>query len=323
MSIAGEVAAGLAFHEYTKHATVVRTGRHFYDRRTGIIGALAANAAEEEAVRRRPEILHAELTAEALEGEAAALRMAEAEERRTKSLGPAMRGIVIAFIGLVVLLLVGAVAFGGPVTPEATVVILDLSNSVRPGEEFEGNLRVLEGMIRHLPAGTRFTVLAVDEASFGRGPLFAAVSPREAGRFGEYLDDWRSKTLRAWEKRAANLKPLAPGSDVIGAVSRAALEFEEAQGAKKRLLILSDMRQVGRGLNFEKSVGNPGQLLERVKREDVLPRLDGVEVWILGADTTGIEEAHWRRIRAFWAEFFKAAGAELKAFSPNRRLPER
>lgn len=322
MSIAGEVAAGLAYHEYSKHRLVVRTGEPFYEKRRNLVGALAQNAATQEAVRKRPDILHAQLSVQGLEGEAAALEVEEAEERRNRSLGPTMKWIAGGFAALLGLLLGAAIAFGEAENPEVTVVILDLSNSVT-SDEFSGNVRAVEGLIRRLPAGgASIAILAVDEASFGRGPLFRARSPGEAGRFGEYLDDWRSRTSRAWEKRAAGLKPVARGSDVIGAIARAALEFEEAPGAKKRLVILSDMRQVGRGLNFEKAVADPGPLIERVKREQMIPALAGVEVLVLGAETRRIDEGHWRRLRSFWAEYFKAAGAELKAFSPNRRLAE-
>jgi hypothetical protein len=60
-----------------------------------------------------------------------------------------------------------------------------------------------------------------------------------------------------------------------------------------------------------------------VKREQMIPALSGVEVWALGIETRGIDEGQWRRIRSFWTEYFKAAGADLKAFSPNRRIAER
>jgi len=323
LSLAGEVAAGLAYHEYSKHRLVVRTGGPFYTKRRNLADALARNAAEQEAVRKRPEILHAQLSVQGLQGEAAGFEAAEAEERRSRSLSPTMKRIAGGFAALLGLLLGAALAFGETEKPEVAVVILDLSDSVNP-EEFSGNARAVEGLIRRLPVGgAELRVLAVDEASFGRGPLFRARSPGEAGKFGEHLDDWRAAAIKAWQKRARELKPLARGSDVIGAVSRAALEFEEAQDAKKRLVILSDMRQVGRGLNFERPLGDPGQLIERVKREQMTPALAGVEVWVLGVEARGIDEGHWRRLRSFWTEYFKTAGADLKAFSPNRRLTER
>ena len=274
-------------------------------------------------MRKRPEILHAQLSVQGLEGEAASFEAAEVEERRSRSLGPTMKWIAGGFAALLGLLLGAAIALGETGKPEITVVILDLSNSVTH-EEFSGNVRAVEGLIRRLPAGgAEFRVLAVDEASFGRGTLFRARTPHEAGRFGEHLDDWRAVAIKAWEKRARELRPQARGSDVIGAIARAALELEEAQEAKKRLLILSDMRQVGRGLNFERAVGDAAPLIERLKREQMIPALAGVEVWVLGAETRGIDEGHWRRLRSFWTEYFKAAGTDLKAFSPNRRLGER
>ncbi|MGH9463945.1 MAG: vWA domain-containing protein [Vicinamibacteria bacterium] len=315
LAIAGEVAAGIAYHEWAKHRDIVGTVRPFFRRRDALADALATNEATQEAVRRRPEILEAALTVEGLEAEAAG-------ERRAQSFLPTVRWIVGGFVALLALL-AAAMAFAEPAKPGVSVVVLDLSTSVTPAE-FSENARAIEGLIRRLPAGgAEIRILAVDEASFGRGPLFSARSPQDAGRFGEYLDDWRSRTLRAWEKRVAGLTPAARGSDVIGAIARAALELEEAPEARKRLVILSDMRQVGRGLNFEKAIADPAPLVERVKREQTVPALAGVEVWVLGAETRGIDEGHWRRLRSFWTEYFKAAGAELKAFSPNRRLTER
>ena len=80
---------------------------------------------------------------------------------------------------------------------------------------------------------------------------------------------------------------------------------------------------MGGSFNLERAVGDPAPLIERVKREQMVPALAGIEVWALGVETRGIDEGHWRRIRSFWAEYFKAAGADLKAFSPNRQLMER
>ncbi|MGH9459945.1 MAG: hypothetical protein ACRD1X_01915, partial [Vicinamibacteria bacterium] len=105
LSIAGEVAAGLAYHEYSKHRLVVRTGGPFYEKRRGLVSSLAQNAAEQEAVRKRPEILHAQLSVQGLEGEAAGLEAAEAEERRSRSLGPTMKWIAGGFAALLGLLL--------------------------------------------------------------------------------------------------------------------------------------------------------------------------------------------------------------------------
>jgi hypothetical protein len=313
LSIAGEVAAGLAYHEYSKHRDVVRIVGPFYRKRESIANALAANAAAQEAAKRGPDLLHARLTTQGLRAEAAA-------ERRMGSLVPTVKWVAIAFGILVSLLLMATVALGAPEVREVTVVLLDLSTSVGVGPEFEANVRAVDRMIRGLPAGgARLAVFGINQASFGNRAFFTTTSPQEAGRFREYLDKWQDGALRAWQKVASGLQPIAPGSDLLGGVSRASIEFEEVPRAKKRLVLLSDMRQVGRGLNFERPFGEPRTVLARVHREGLIPDLHGVEVSVLGASTAGIDERHWRGLKTFWTDYFKQAGAELKVFTPNHR----
>lgn len=166
-------------------------------------------------------------------------------------------------------------------------------------------------------------VLGVTDASFGLAPLLVETSPRAAGRFGEYLEDWRRTVVQAWRKATQALKPSARGSDLFGAFARAAIEFDEVPKGPKRLIVLSDMRQVGRGFNFERAMGDPLAVAEEVERQNLIPRLDGVQVWVLGVHTVGIDERQWGRLKAFWTEYLRRSGAELKAFTPSRRLEER
>ena len=65
LAIAGEIAAGLAMHEYHQHKTVVSTTWPFFRERAELSERIAANLAAQEAARRRPEILRAQLTANA------------------------------------------------------------------------------------------------------------------------------------------------------------------------------------------------------------------------------------------------------------------
>jgi len=94
LAIAGEVAAGIAYHEWAKHRDIVGTVRPFFRRREVLADALARNEAAQEAVRKRPEILEAELTVKGLQAEAAA-----------QSFSPAVRWIVGGFVALLALLI--------------------------------------------------------------------------------------------------------------------------------------------------------------------------------------------------------------------------
>jgi hypothetical protein len=42
---------------------------------------------------------------------------------------------------------------------------------------------------------------------------------------------------------------------------------------------------------------------------------------MLGVHTIGIDIGRWKALNLFWCRYFKKAGAEVKAFSPNRRMP--
>ena len=45
--------------------------------------------------------------------------------------------------------------------------------------------------------------------------------------------------------------------------------------------------------------------------------LAGVRVYVFGASTANLNQESWSTIKNFWAAYFKAAGAELVAYSPE------
>lgn len=128
----------------------------------------------------------------------------------------------------------------------------------------------MEGIIERVPPETRLVVLGVTEASFSAPPLFVRTSPKNAGRFGEYLGDWRASVIRAWRQVSGGLRPTAKGSDLLGALARASSEFEESPHASKTLIVLSDMRQVGRALKW---AGAVAYALEEPARSEFIRRL--------------------------------------------------
>lgn len=334
--IASEVAAGVAFDEYVKRMTVVWTVGPLYRRRDELAELLADNAEAQEAARLRPELLRAQLTIAGLtEEQVARERAAEgarmkddaaraAKERahRHDSLGFLVRWVVIAFaIGLVVILAIVAIASASEAPGGATIVLLDLSESTGP-REFKANALAVEGVIAWIvQPGERLTILGIRDRSFGTPPIFAETAPRSGGRFGEYMDAWRAKAIREWRAVAGQLRPSAKGTDILGALARASTEFGEVAGAAKRLIILSDMRHVGRGLNLE--TGHAPPAMSTLEGRGLVARLDGVEVWVLGVHTVGSDIGPWRDLKAFWGEYFLRSSAELKAFSPNRLLSVR
>jgi len=120
--------------------------------------------------------------------------------------------------------------------------------------------------------------------------------------------------------RKESLKPSENGSDIFGFLSRAALIFADDPTGKKQLLLFSDMRHVGRGYNFEIAEGLARARLNELDAQGLIPKLQAVKAWILGAHTYGLTPAHWMKLKNFWSEYLKRSGAELIIFSPSRRL---
>ncbi|MFQ5801398.1 MAG: hypothetical protein ACE5JQ_00705 [Candidatus Methylomirabilales bacterium] len=331
LGVAGEVAAGLAFHEYLKRMTVVWTVWPFYREYDDLAGLLVANVGSQEEVRRRPSLLYVRLTAEGMEQAAEAARQEteaqrafEEAERRSGSLPFLIKRVVLLFgIALALLLGMAMLAFGDEARSHLTVVVIDRSTSEQADQEFSKNLRAVEGVLQRIRAGnSRLVVLGVTEKSFGASPLFVESAPRSAGRFGEYVEAWRGVAVQKWRQVTKALTPSARGSDLFGALARAAIEFDESPKARKRLILLSDMRQVGRGFNFERTTRGSTAVLGQVHRQGLIPRLDGVRVWVLGVHTAGVDERQWKGLKTFWTAYFKRAGAELQIFTPNRQLVE-
>jgi hypothetical protein len=334
LAIGCEIGLGLAFHEYYRRMTVVRTVWPYYREQAALLESIADNIARQEEAKRQPEILHARLTAAGLEAEAAQMAKAAAEARaaeekaaakaraaaeteaKANSLGRVVKIVLVSGLVLVLILLGAAAAvFAGE--RHVNVVILDLSVSMA-SDEFARNIQAVEGVIERLAPETRFVVLGVTEASFSAPPLFVQTSPKNTGRFGEYLSAWRGKAIREWRLVAERLQPSAKGSDILGALARASTEFEELPQASKALIILSDMRHVGQGVNLERRPAPPVSSLEE---RGLITRLRGVQAWLLGVHTDGIDVGQWRGLQAFWCQYFQKAGAEVKIFSPNRRVP--
>jgi len=337
IAVGGELATLLTVHLWLQHAKVVRIVEPVFRKYHEIRQELVVLARREEELRQEPRILHIKLTlagyrqeqerALALQAERSRQEARRAEEAKRAaergSLGYWLKWTLIGFGTLLAMLLGTVWAFAGnneSQTP-TMVIVLDLSSSAGANAEFARNLQAVEALIRRVPAGgVRLVILGVTEASFGTASLLTLTSPRTPGRLGEYQASWQASAVGQWRKLARTLAPNAKGSDLFGALARAALEFAEAPPGPKHLLVLSDMRQVGRGFNFErKPGGDPVRIVVEIQHRAPIPKLGGVEVWVLGVHTVGIDEGHWNQLRAIWCEYFRQAGATVRLFSPNRR----
>jgi len=333
LAIAGDLVVGLSFFMARQHLGPAATLLKLHKELGKVRRDLVKNDEDQEAARRRPEILYEELSAGALYIEAqndervpaetpkiAETKSGVPEVTKNPSVWTLMRKTTVVFfiaIALVAFLMTLVLA------ADTVVVGVDLTTSSEVESEFKGSLERVEEIIRNQKSpGTRVVVLGITKDSFGSPIIFDDAVPLESGRFGQRLDAWRLRAIKKWRVRKESLNPSEDGSDIFGFLSRAALLFADDPNGKKRLLVFSDMRHVGQGYNFEIAKGLAKARINELDAKGLVPNLKGAKVWILGAHTIALSPALWMKLKDFWSEYLKRSGAELMIFSPSRRLQE-
>ena len=89
------------------------------------------------------------------------------------------------------------------------------------------------------------------------------------------------------------------------------------------IILLSDMQQVGDGMNFEKEI--PDSSTVRLCREGgLVSDLHGCKMYVLGCTAThGISNQHYRAIRTWWVtRFLPLTNAKLIAYSSDYEMNE-
>jgi len=209
------------------------------------------------------------------------------------------------------------------------VIAIDLSKSVAVKDsnqvaEFEKDLAAVSQLLASLPAGSRATVIGITDNSFAQPDiLLAAEVGEDEGYFKERLAAARRQIVAAWKERSAQLGPRFPRTDLLGAYMVAGELFNQTPGARKMLVIFSDMRHDTASINLETAhVLSTDRLLAVVEKQKLFADLQGAEVYALGVDSAGKPHVYWSSLRDFWREYFRRAGATLKAYSILREPPQ-
>ena len=216
--------------------------------------------------------------------------------------------------------------FRGKAHGAENVVFIDISRSVSAEDytgkqtEFQKNVKGVEDFIRnHISPGDFIKVMAITEATFSR--QYVLIDTRisdQKGQFGEVLAQERLRLLKSWNK--LDLKPSAEATDVLGALSLAAILFAQS-GDKKNLIFFSDMRHCAKELDLERVKKiNADKTLAKVEQMGLIPGLQEVRVWCLGVHSAGVTPEYWASLKDFWAKVFNRAGAKLVAFTIERRF---
>jgi hypothetical protein len=105
------------------------------------------------------------------------------------------------------------------------------------------------------------------------------------------------------------------GNDILGAIDIASSEFATgAPDIKTRVLVItSDMELSLDKIDLRKPGFDKDKALALVAQKNLIPRLDGVTVVVVGAG--GADHDHWAKIKAFWLDYFAKTGAAKVHYS--------
>src|SRR5262249_7729235 len=89
-------------------------------------------------------------------------------------------------------------------------------------------------------------------------------------------------------------------------------------GGTHEIWIFSDMINETPALMMPSLVGSgPGKMLEQAKANGLLVPLRGYRIHVCGAAMRSLSPQAWNIVKAFWMNYFQAAGADMVSYSPS------
>lgn len=206
-------------------------------------------------------------------------------------------------------------------------ILIDTSASISKGGTtnhlFQEYLVGTKKLLLTEPANSRVWVSSISTDSFGGvNEVLKGWTPDSRGVFTEDLNRARRQLSSNFEQKSARISATSSGTDVLGALWHFKALFEsspvsdKSQTMSKTIWIFSDMVNETRDFPmptlFETG---PDKMLERAKANGLLVPLNGYKIYVYGASPSGLTPQAWGTIKAFWAVYFQAAGAELVVYS--------
>lgn len=312
LSVVSEFLCGYKFYRWRRHwhshtAQLIRERDRCKQRLVNLHGALKASDVEAD-VRREYRTIGAKQQLVAL------------ANARSHHLQKAVLGALIALLVLAGLLMLAGTATAAQASPRPVVVLFDLTASTRP-DSFAANKAVVRDVIKTLAVGQRVVVIGIADKFGNAHVLMDRQLPKNAGYLGLEARASQERLLAEWDRLSESIALKYKETDIIGALAFLG-HLGRLREEPLELIVLSDLRQ-----SVDVDIERPPKIdaratLGRVQHGNGIPRLNGVDVYLLGVDPTGKSVEYFRGLREFWTQFFAAAGARVLTFSIDRRLPE-
>lgn len=199
----------------------------------------------------------------------------------------------------------------GTGTPKRLVIVFaDVSGSIPP-EDWAIYAETYKNRVTSLKGGDRLILAKIAEDSLGS---FAPAIDRTLADTGKLKHDRTDHEKAQVEINDAFEKlrsaPPAKATLILDALTLAQQLIEQDQQRRPQIIILSDMLEYSHIANFEKVSVNAKEsdrLIERQKKQGLLPNLHGANVFVAGAKAPKSDK--FAEVQAFWLRYFKEAGA--------------
>lgn len=232
---------------------------------------------------------------------------------------PALR---ISAAALALAALVSTAACGGdaeanpppPPPPTQYVVAVDLSTSLTETERAR-HQALLRALVKELDYGDRLVLMKAHAAGIrdtSTARTIAMPVPRGAHPLQREKDELDLARQTA-DLYVTSLFKTAPvnGSDLFATLHSAGERAREGTGARKVLVVLSDMLQCAGEVCMERAGRLPDSAWIAARQaEGLVFGLDDVCVSVVGADASTTRGVN---VREFWRRYFHTAGADFNA----------
>ena len=171
-------------------------------------------------------------------------------------------------------------------------------------------------------------VLRISTDSFGGNrEILKGSTPEAHGVFTDDLNRARQQLASAFEQKSSGMGPLAPNTDIFGALWRVKVLFEseaepkQTASASRTIWIFSDMVNETRDFSIRELADlGAERMLEEAKAAGLVVPLKGYRICIYGASMNGLSPKGWNTIREFWTNYFRASGAVLISYSADTNI---
>ncbi len=197
------------------------------------------------------------------------------------------------------------------------LVMVDFSLSARQDlPEYQKHLRVI---LNEMPPNSRLVVGKIVEKTESEfAPFIDETFPDESFWWTnpEDVKEEKESIRKRFDARceeAFRNPTLSPYTNIVSALSLVDQIFPNAK--RRVLVLLSDMLHSSTDFDLEKATITDEFIettVDMLRKQDRLPRLDGVEVYVAGARAP--TEERYRAVRKFWLRVFQETGAQLKSY---------